>query len=223
VSIRALALALLAASCSPAEVRTARTFVACLGAHDLPCLRRYHAPLVPRLNAWQRALSLDSFRVGPYARKAMQDADNPFWSVQPLSCASTLQKRELPSAAKSDAAGCRCGTVSARALAPAAAREQAFEPERARAARTHPALEVLANRNVAESRRVRTLWKVSCRCGARPVLVALLDLEGRDPPVRVFKVAGLCEAPDEAGFDASMRAAEKLLAGEIRPSLVPQR
>ena len=211
----ALFLTLVASACTPPEARTARRFLACVADHDLHCLRRLHAPLLARLRAWSSALGLDPLRVGPYTRHAMQDSDNPFWTIAPVECAKRAARGAPERELLRDLDSCRCETREAIPLAPAEARAQTFEPERVKAVKIHPALEILANRSTAEAKRVHTLWRVACTCGERPVEVLVLDYEGRDPPLRVFRVSGVCGPPEPEVLRTDLARAQRLLSGEL--------
>jgi hypothetical protein len=215
--MRALLAILACAACTAPESRTARQFLACLAERDLPCLRRTHAPLIPRLKAWVLARSLGPHRVGPYTRRALQDADNPFWAVSPVVCAEAARAGRLPESVVRDLSDCACTPGEKTRLAPREARARAFEPARAAAEKTHPALEVLANRSTAEALRVKQLTVAQCRCGSREVAVALLEFEGRMPRWRFFRATGICGPPDHAALQEDVRRALRLLGGEIPP------
>jgi hypothetical protein len=216
-----MALLVLLTGCTAPEARTARKFLGCLADRDLSCLRRYHAPLVARLRAWASAIRLDPLRVGPYARHAMRDADNPFWTIVPVSCAQRVANEEVAKESLGDLGSCRCESGTTTVLAPEEERYRTFEPQRDKAAAVHPALEILAARATAEARRVRNLWTVACRCGDRRVQVALLDLAGRDPPIRVFKMTGICGDPDLVALREAVAVTERLLRGDLGAPAVP--
>jgi hypothetical protein len=209
-----LALFALASACSPPEARTAKKILGCLADHDVRCLRQYYAPFVPRLAAWAAAAKTDPLRVGAYARQAMQDVDDPYWALLPVDCATAARERRLPEEAYRDIGGCDCRNLSARKLQPREERARVFEPARVRAVETHPAMEILANRSTAEALRVRTITRVECACGDRTVQVGMLDLEGRIPPHRFFKAAGICGG-DGAALETSVQRAERLLSGDL--------
>jgi hypothetical protein len=119
------------------------------GCGDVRCPRQYHAPQIARLTAWALAARLDPVRVGPYARRAMQDADNPYWTLHPQACADAAAAERLPDEARQNLGDCRCRSVAKTRLAPASDRQRALDPAKKAAARTHPATEVLASRAVA--------------------------------------------------------------------------
>lgn len=210
----ALAILLVTAACSSPEARTAARVLGCLGARDESCLRKYHAPLVPRLRAWAASARVDALFVGHYARRAMRDADNPYWTVSPVACAQRAQAGNLPAAG--DLRDCRCKTVASRKVAPREVRSAAFERVRERAVKLHPAMEILANRSTAEALRVEHLAEIECRCGARTVRVAMLDLNGRVPVWRYFHATGICGADDRDGLRSAMDRAGRLVSGDLR-------
>jgi hypothetical protein len=209
-----VALCLLASACTPPEARTARKFLACLADHDVRCLRQHYAPFIPRLAAWAAATKTDPLHVGAYARQAMLDADDPHWALLPLECATASRERRLPTEVYRDLGSCACRNLSARKLAPREERARNFEPSRARAVTTHPAMEVLANRSTAEALRVQTITRVQCQCRNRTVEVAVLDIEGRNPPYRFFKAAGICGG-GRAALESFLARAERLLSGDL--------
>jgi hypothetical protein len=219
-----LALAALAlAACSPPEVGTAQKVLGCLASGDIRCLRQYHAPQISRFAAWSHALRLDALRVGPYTRRALQDADNPYWTLHPRPCAEAAAEQRLPAEALRALSACRCRTLGKVRLAPAEDRRRALDPARQAAAKTHPAMDVLASRAVAEAVRTTEIARVDCRCGERTIALAMLDLQGRVPPWRYFRVSGVCGPPDAGAVEDAMRRAERFLGGELSAANSPSR
>lgn len=215
-----LAVGLAGSACSDPEGRVARRYLRCVGDGDLTCLRRYLAPVLPRLRAWSASPKADELFIGPYTRKALTDADNPFAAVAPRGCQKVLAAGV--SAQLRDKLGrCACRVVARRALPEREARSVVFEPARVAAGKRHPALEVLSNRTTAEALRASSVTHVRCDCAGSPVEVGLLDQLGRESPVRVFHASGLCAAPEASAVDLALRRASELLSAVGLPGPRP--
>ena len=210
-----LGLCAAATACSDLEGRVARRYLRCVGEGDLTCLRRYLAPVVPRLRAWVASAKADELFIGPYARTALADADNPYGAVHPTPC-QTVLAAGVSQQLRGKLGECECRVTERRPLPSLESRGAAFEPARLAAGKRHPALEVLANRTTAEALRASLLTRVRCDCAGSPVELGLVDMLGRESPVRVFHASGLCTAAEPRVVEGALESVARLLSGTLR-------